>query len=508
MREKRQTTRRLAELLSPLSVLRGSVEPADSDIPITRITADSREAEPGSLFVAVPGSQLDGRRFAPEAVRRGAAAIIAESGLEEPVEAPVILVRDARRALAELAGEWYDHPGRRVLLVGITGTFGKTSVLTMLEAIMATAGSPIGVIGSSVVGTKANGRQLATSPLTTPDPLSLQHGLALIVKSGVETAAMEVTSQALAQQRVHGLRFALGVFTNLRPLEHLESHGTFRRYVEAKRRFFDHLAPGVPLIYTAGERAVRRLARGHDLVRIGVGRGGNVAVRLAWRSPTPFWIELTVAVRCPLPSLNGEPVQPHTLAIPLRLLGRTHAVNAGLAATTALLLGAAPEAIHEALAHLPTPRRRMEVTQHGHFTVLDDTGSHPESVNVVFEAIRTLPHRRLHVVVAVRGGRGTELNRRYAESIAIWSRTVPLSTMVVTTSQESATPQNRVTAQERNAFTRGLAQEGLSGEVHDRLDDAVRAALHRVDDQDLLLLLGAQGMDDGALVVEQWLREH
>jgi UDP-N-acetylmuramoyl-L-alanyl-D-glutamate--2,6-diaminopimelate ligase len=214
-------------------------------------------------------------------------------------------------------------------------------------------------------------------------------------------------------------------------------------------------------------------------------------------------MELTVAVHCKLPSLPGPSVQPQRFSIPLRLLGRTHAVNAGLAATTALVLGAPSDAVRQALSGLPAPRRRMQMISCGRFMLLDDTGSHPESVNVVFETIARLPYRRLHVVVAVRGGRGEELNRRFGESLAIWSRVVPFSNTAVTTSVEAASPQNRVTERERVAFVGGMRAAGLKCRVFERLDEAVVATLSRVGDGDLLLLLGAQGMNAGARLVQQ-----
>lgn len=498
--------RRLQELWAALT-REGSVKPATAavtqfpdDTRVTGITADSRRVRPGCLFVAVHGSRDDGHRYIDDAVNRGASAIIAEDA-PPPGQAssvPVLLVDDSRRALAQLAAAWHGYPARRLSLVGITGTFGKTSVLAMLEAILRRDGAGIGVIGSNAVGIRVLHTFHRRSELTTPDPISLHAALARFADAGVEWAAMEVTSQALKQQRVHGLSFRVGVFTNLRPLEHMETHGTFRRYVAVKGRFFEHLERHAPLVYTAGERIVRELARRCDVVPIGCGRGGPVAVRVTHRSLDAMRTRLVVDVRRPLPSAAGPPRPPVSLPIVLPAVGRTHAINAGIAATTALILGASPEAVTRALSEFPPPFRRMQLVHRDGFTVLDDTAAHPDAVSAVLELIEDMPHRRFHVVVAVRGRRGAELNRRYAESLAIWSQRVPIASVIVTTSEDVAAEKDRVEPEELEAFMEPLAESGLEHEVHRTLDSAIQAACDRVGYDDLLLLMGAQGMDQGA----------
>src|SRR5690606_5140809 len=219
----------------------------------------------------------DGHRFLADAVARGALAAVVEAGSEVPAGVPALMVADTRVALAELGAAWYGRPADRLALVGITGTIGKTSVLSILAVILDRAGIPAGTIGS--LGIRFGDTVRATR-LTTPDALTLHSALAHMLAGGARLAAMEVTSHALVQQRVHGLRFGLGVFTNLTLLEHLEYHGSFRRYVEAKLRYFDHLERGAPLVYTAGDRLVHALVRDRRGARpVGCGPGGTVSVR-------------------------------------------------------------------------------------------------------------------------------------------------------------------------------------------------------------------------------------
>jgi UDP-N-acetylmuramyl tripeptide synthase len=232
-------------------------------LPVTvhGVVADSRLVRPGNLFVAVRGRERDGHGYIDEALQRGAAAVLASRDVGE-LTVPVARVEDERRALAELAAQWYGRPADRLRLVGVTGTFGKTTVLAMLEAILNEAGQSAGVIASDAVGVRLNGRMYQENELTTPDAVTLQRLLALMVAQGVELAAIEVTSQALEQRRVHGLSFGLGVFTNIKLLEHMEYHGSFGRYVEAKSTFFDHFRAGAPLIYDADDETLRQLVKG------------------------------------------------------------------------------------------------------------------------------------------------------------------------------------------------------------------------------------------------------
>lgn len=470
-----------------------------ADAVIRRIATDSRRVRPGDLFVAIRGTRTDGHACVAEAVARGAAAVVAERDVGEP-GVPVLHVNSSRRALAELAAAWYDRPAERLPLVGITGTLGKTSVLSMLEAILRRAGRRVGTIGS--LGVRFGGEAEDTGH-TVPGPLVVQRALARMRAAGAELVAMEVTSHALSQERVHGLRFALGIFTNLVPLEHMEYHESFEDYARAKARFFDHLTAGAPLVYSAGDRTVAALLAGRNVRPVGCGGGENATVQVERQRITSEGMRLLLRVRAPLPRLHGEALPPVAFPVEMRLLGRSNAQNAALAAAAALCLGAPIEAVQDALGTLKPPRRRLQVIHRERFTVLDDTVGHPDSITAVFEVAERLPHRKLHVVFAIRGQRGVEVNRGDAEALAIWAARVPIATLVVTRSVEAADERNRVTSEERAAFVERLHEQGLEFQEHDRLEDAVVHALEATGEGDLLLLLGAQGMDAGAAVLRR-----
>ena len=473
------------------------------DILVSGIASSSRDVVPGSIFVALRGTQRDGHDFLPDAVARGAAAVVVEPGFAASLAVPTFEVGNPRALLAELAANWHLRPAERLTLVGITGTVGKTSVLTMLEAALQAAAADAGVIGS--LGLRIRGAPQQETPYTSPDALLLHYWLARLVDAGCTLAAMEVTSHALVQGRVHGLRFDLGIFTNLIPLEHTEFHGTFRSYVQAKQRFFEHVRPGAPLLYNADDRAVRRLVRDSSAVPIGCGASRTAHVRVRDIDMDASGTRFTLQLRRPLPRVCGGEVAPFELPLRLRLLGRSSVANATLAASAALSLGVGPRDVAAAFARLEPARRRMQLLHGADFLILDDTTGHPESITAVFEVAGALRPRRLHVAYVVRGHRGARINEQLGATLAIWCAQLPTATLVVSRASDTADERNRVTDEEHAAFVAPLASAGVAYRDVDRLEDAVPAVLERAAPGDLVLLLGAQGMNEGQRIARAWL---
>lgn len=494
--------RPLAPLVRALSGVTSAGEA--EGVEVRRIVFDAREVEPGDLFVALRGHKTDGHLHVGAAVRRGAAAVVVEDGAAVDVTVPAVRVLDTRRALAELAAAWYDWPGRRLCLVGITGSFGKTGTLNMIDAILGRAGVCAGIIGSDFLGMRLPGQPHEPQHLTTPDPLALHDALARVVAAGCTVCAMEVTSQGLVQDRIHGLDFALGVFTCIAPLEHADYHGSFRRYVEAKARFLDHIRPDGAVVYPREERIVGRLVEASRATAVACGLGRGASVRVHRRRRGPRGCGMLLEVVRPIPTVDGGTVGPVSFPIELGLLGRSNLRNASLAAVAGLCLGAPPEAVREGLASVRPPPRRLQYERCGRFALLDDTATHPDALCVLFDVVAGLRRGRVHLVAAIRGGRGAEFNRRYGETIGIWSRRLRFDSLVVTSSSEAVGVTDRVTDAEREAFLGALHDAGVEAVHHERLDDALRCALDRVRDNDLLVLLGTQGMHGGAELVRRW----
>jgi murE/murF fusion protein len=222
--------------------------------PVAAVVMDSRQVMPGSLFVAVPGEKIDGRTFIAEAVGRGCAAVVVEdaTGLNDPA-VPLVVVRDAHDAVAELAAAWHGYPARQMQMIGITGTNGKTTSSWLIEGLLLAAGCRPGVIGT--VNYRYHGQNglhiVQDAPLTTPDPITLQRLLRTMVEAGVTHVVMEVSSHALQQERLGRTMFDVALFTNL-SRDHLDYHRSMEAYFEAKKQLFTrHLkTTGVAVIVT------------------------------------------------------------------------------------------------------------------------------------------------------------------------------------------------------------------------------------------------------------------
>ena len=232
MTEASQNLRALLKAIAPVEI----AGPQNSDI--SQLTADSRLAAPGTMFVAVRGVNVDGHRFIPAAVTAGAAAIVCEEFPDEmPQNVCFIRVADSADALGRLASQWYGNPSRKLTLLGVTGTNGKTTIATLLYEMARLSGCKAGLLStvSNIVDTT-----VYEAVQTTPDPLSIHRLLHDMVEVGCTFAAMEVSSHAAQQRRIAGLHFKGGIFTNL-TRDHLDYHKTFDAYLKAKKSFFDGL---------------------------------------------------------------------------------------------------------------------------------------------------------------------------------------------------------------------------------------------------------------------------
>ncbi|NCD71384.1 UDP-N-acetylmuramoyl-L-alanyl-D-glutamate--2,6-diaminopimelate ligase [Mucilaginibacter agri] len=209
-----------------------------ADVQITSVTADSRKVSPGTLFVAVKGTQVDGHAYIEQAIKDGAVAIVCEELPGHTVgEVNFLMVSNSAAALGILASNFYDKPSAKLKLVGVTGTNGKTTVATLLYQLFTDLGYKCGLL--STVENMISGKVIPSTH-TTPDPVALNSLLNDMVNAGCDYAFMEVSSHAVAQHRIEGLQFSGGIFTNLTH-DHLDYHKTFENYLKAKKAFFDGL---------------------------------------------------------------------------------------------------------------------------------------------------------------------------------------------------------------------------------------------------------------------------
>ena len=245
---------RLPELFTGIDV---RLPPRAEEVDVRALAVDSRKVGPDALFAALKGTLVDGAQFAPQALERGAVAVLSDREL--PVApAALIVARDARRAFSQAASRFHGEPSKRMRLIGVTGTNGKTTTAYLVEQLAAALGVRTGLIGT-VESRWPGGRAGATH--TTPESHELQELLARMAQAGAQIVAMEVSSHALSQERVSGCTFAAAAFTNL-TRDHLDYHGTIEAYFEAKARLFRDLLPaGAPAVLNLDDDRCAALAR-------------------------------------------------------------------------------------------------------------------------------------------------------------------------------------------------------------------------------------------------------
>ena len=355
---------RVIAALAPADV----VERAPAEV--RDLAFDARSVEPGALFFCVPGSRADGHDFAPEAVERGAVALV----VEHPVDAavPQLVVPSSRAAMAVVADEFFGRPTEELEVVGVTGTNGKTTTVFLLHSILDAAGRRPGSIGTVEARIGGVARKLAR---TTPEAIDLQRLFREMLDAGDRSCAMEASSHASELHRLDRVRFRALVFTNLTQ-DHLDFHGTMERYFAAKRRLFGDAPAVVNVDDPWGRRLVEEL--------------GGAA--------------LTFGL-----SPEAE-VGPEALAgIELRLRGRFNVLNALGAAAAARLLGIGDDSIRAGLEAVEgVPGRFEEVSQGQPFTVLVDYSHTPDSLENALGAARALGDGRLICVFGCGGDRDRE----------------------------------------------------------------------------------------------------
>jgi len=307
---------------------------------VLAVTHDSRRVAPGAVFVAVPGEKLDGRAFIPEAISRGAIAVVGQGLPEVPPPVAAVEVPDVRIALGRLAARFHGDPSRDLLVIGITGTNGKTTTAALVESVLRESGRRVGMIGT--VGYRW-GDHREPAPHTTPEAPDLQQLLRRMRDDGCDAVVLEISSHALALGRIEGCDVDVGVFTNLTQ-DHLDFHGSMDRYFEAKARLFaDHLArpevkrPRWGVVNADDPRANDLIARTPcRTITYGVGEGAGVS---AWN------------VRSSLTGIRAEVVTPAgALALRSPLVGAYNVCNLLAATAAGIALDIAPEVIRRGLA--------------------------------------------------------------------------------------------------------------------------------------------------------------
>jgi len=379
----------LATLLDRIS---GAKVRGDTQHPIGGVAYDSRRVRPGDLFVAIRGHKADGELFIRDAVQRGASAVASESGTGESSRVPTIRVPDARRFLAEAARAYYGDPDRKLRLVAVTGTNGKTTTAHLVESILRRAGYRTCLSGT--LGTLV-GERRSPGARTTPESADLYRFLHEAVLGECTHGALEVSSHALALKRVYGMKFTTAVFTNL-TRDHLDFHGDMESYFAAKRLLFtaDGGNDVEAAVLNADDPYARRLAPGLRCRLLWFGFEGSADVR-------PLEVHSGIdgsALRLATPA--GE------IGLRTRLPGRPNVCNVLAATAAALTLGIPTGIVAGGIEAVEGVPGRMERIGGGlPFSVVVDYAHTPDALEHLLETVGELPHRRIITVFGCGGDR-------------------------------------------------------------------------------------------------------
>lgn len=386
---------RLQELLRGVEMVAGSDA---ADPAVNGLHYDSRRIAPGMVFVAIRGERFDGNQFAAAAAEAGAVAILSEQAAPNAHGRAVwIQVRQARKALAQAAANWFGHPSKRLRLVGITGTNGKTTTSYLIEAMLRAAGVPCGLIGTIAYHI---GDTVLEAAHTTPESYDLQQLLDRMVEAGCGAAAAEISSHALALDRAWACHFAVAAFTNLTQ-DHLDYHGTMEAYRRAKERLFSDLGAGAPdaAVVNSDDPAAAAMVANYSgpVTRFGFGTGAGLRIEELRNTPAglEFLLVSEAGWRAPVRS---------------PLLGRVNALNLAAAIGTGVALGLDAEAAVAgacSLARVPGRFERVEAGQP--FTVVVDYAHTPDALAQVLtlarEVIGGRPRARVLTVFGCGGDR-------------------------------------------------------------------------------------------------------
>ena len=364
------------------------------DIDITGVDIDSRKVAPGHLFIAMKGTQVDGHQFITKAVEQGAAAILCETPPTPlPAEVTFIVVESTERNAGQVATTFYGEPSRHMKLVGVTGTNGKTTIATLLYNMMRKMGHKCGLL--STVCNYIDGEAIPATH-TTPDPIQLNRLLAQMLEKGCEYVFMECSSHAIHQHRIGGLCFTGGIFTNL-TRDHLDYHGTFENYRDAKKAFFDSLPKGAFAIINADDK------------------NGNFMVQNSKAMVKTYSTQKMADYRARILECHfeGMVLEVDGREVAVQFIGKFNASNLLAVYGAARMLGKEPEDILVALSTLHSVSGRLQpVYSPLGYTAIVDYAHTPDALCNVLKAIHEVLGNKGRVITVCGAGGNRDKGKR------------------------------------------------------------------------------------------------
>ena len=436
----------------------------DQDIEIRNICGDSRKVQPGDLFICTPGLTMDAHKFAPQAVERGAVALLVDHPLD--IDVPQAVVENVRLAQSYVAAQFHGNPAEKMHMIGITGTKGKTTTSFLLKSILEEAGKKVGLIGTvcSMIGD-----EVLPSKLTTPDPLDTQKLLAEMAAAGVEYVIMEVSAHALALDRLAGIRFDVGAFSNFSQ-DHLDFFEDMDAYFACKMRFFDPEMTDKIVYNVDDDHIARGVAElGRPALRVGIREGSDVYAN-----------DIEISERGSNFLMTWH--KHFRVSIALKLAGIFNVYNALLAAGICISLGIDPEAIRRGLEDVRAVPGRIELLETGTpYRVILDYAHSPDSLENILKAVRETTKGRM---IALFGCGG---NRDRAKRPLMGEIAGELADYCILTSDN---PRNEDPMEILSAIEEGIRGTGCEYVVIENRREAIKYALACARPSDVVVLAG------------------
>jgi UDP-N-acetylmuramoyl-L-alanyl-D-glutamate--2,6-diaminopimelate ligase len=366
----------------------------DAEVDITGVNIDSRRIKEGHLFVAMKGTQVDGHKFIPKAIALGAKAILCEDMPEEKADGMTYIQVDSTEdAVGKVATLFYGDPSKKLKLVGVTGTNGKTTIATLLYNMFRKMGHKCGLL--STVCNYIEGEPIAADH-TTPDPIELNELLGKMVEAGCEYAFMECSSHAIAQKRIGGLKFAGGIFTNL-TRDHLDYHKTFENYRNAKKAFFDGLPKSAFAITNADDK------NGMVMVQ-------NTKATIKTYSTRTMADFKAKILECHFEGMYLD-IDGHEVGV--QFIGKFNVSNLLAVYGAAVMLGKKPEDILLVMSTLHSVSGRLEpIHSPEGFTAVVDYAHTPDALENVLNAIHEVLNGKGHVITVCGAGGNRDKGKR------------------------------------------------------------------------------------------------
>ena len=453
--------KQLSELLSATAVVQ-FVTAADPEI--GALEYDSRKIKAGDCFFAVCGTQSDGHNYIASAIESGAVAVVCQElpqQLNEGVS--YIVVEDSNKAMADMAAAFYDYPSEELELVGVTGTNGKTTVATLLCDLFQLLGHKAGLISTVVYRV---GEKETASTHTTPDAIRLNAMLREMVDEGCDYCFMEVSSHSVVQERIRGLHFRGGIFTNLTH-DHLDYHGTFAEYIKAKRMFFDTLPK-------------------HSFALTNIDdRNGEVMVQNCVAEVSRYSLRSMADFRCKVLEMlfDGMLLDVCEREVWVQLLGRFNAYNLVAVYGAAMLLGAESDEVLQAMSALKKVNGRFEpLRSESGITAIVDYAHTPDALENVISTINEIRHKGQQLIVVCGCGGDRDSTKR-PEMGRIASREADVAIFT------SDNPRTEDPEKILDQMEQGKAEGSRTLRISDR-EQALRTAVMLAREGDIILAAG------------------